>query len=70
MGEVMDAFVDAGDLGIFLEVLQHVAIDDRRIDAAQVEQIVDVLERSPRHNRQNAHFGAVVDDARKLGGKP
>ena len=33
VGEVMDAFVDAGDLGIFLEVFQHVAIDDRRIDA-------------------------------------
>ena len=38
--------------GLFLEVIQHVAVDDGRVDAAQIEQVVDVVERPARHDRQ------------------
>ena len=67
--QVVDPPPGAGELGLGLEVVQHVAIDDGRIDAAQIEQVVDVVERPARDDRQHAHVVAVVEHAGELGGE-
>ena len=55
-----------GELRLVLEMIEHVAIDDGRIDAAQIEQVVDIVERPARDDRQHAHVVAVIEHARKL----
>ena len=50
-------------------MIEHIAIDDRRVDAAQVEQIEYVVEDAASHDRQDAHVVAVIDDAGELGGE-
>ena len=67
--QVVDAPPGVGELGLRLEVIEHVAVDDGRIDAAQIEQVVDVVERPARDDRQHAHVVAVVEDAGELGGE-
>ena len=67
--QVVDAPPGIGELGLVLEVVEHVAVDDGRIDAAQVEQVVDVVEGPARDDRQHAHVVAVVEDAGELGGE-
>ena len=65
--EVVDAPPGVGELGLGLEMVEHVAVDDGRVHAAQVEQVVDVVERPARDDRQHAHVVAVVEHARELG---
>ena len=67
--QVVDAPPGVGELGLGLEVVEHVAVDDGRIDAAQVEQVVDVVEGPARDDRQHAHVVAVVEHAGELGGE-
>ena len=54
------------ELRLALEVIEHVAVDDSRIDPAQVEKVVDVVEGPARDDRQDAHVVAVVEHTRQL----
>ena len=63
-----------GDLALnirhlVLVLLERVGVDDRSINAAQVEQRIDVLRRPPRHDRQNMQIVTVIDHAGHLRGK-
>ena len=49
--DVVHALFQAADLGVGSEMLQHVAVDDRGIDAAQIQEIVDVVEDAARNYR-------------------
>ncbi len=69
MRQIVDALLDAGDLGVILEVLEHITVDNRRIDAAHVKQIVYVLGDSARDDRDHTHIVSIVDDPRELGRK-
>ena len=65
--QVVDAAPGTRELRLVLEVVEHVAVDDGRIHAAQVEQVVDVVEGAARHDRQHPHVVAVIEHARELG---
>ncbi len=48
----------------------EIGVDDREIDAAQVEQRVQVLGRPARDDGQDMQVRAVIDHARHLRGQP
>ena len=50
-----------------LVLLERVGIDDRRIDAAQIEQRVQIFGGAPGDDRQDMQIRPVVDDAGHLG---
>ncbi len=47
--------------------LQRVGIDDREIDAAQIEQRIEVLRGAARDDGQDMQVRPIVDNARHLG---
>ena len=49
-----------------LVLFERVGIDDRRIDAAQVEQRIQVFRGAPGDDRQDMQIRAIVDDAGHL----
>src|SRR4029077_7115012 len=49
--DVVHALFQAADLGVGSEMLEYVAVDNRRIDAAQIQQIVNVVEDAARNYR-------------------
>ena len=52
-----------------LVFFKGVRIDNRHVDAPQIEQRVHVFHRTAGHDRQDKHVRTVVDDARDLGSK-
>jgi hypothetical protein len=54
---------------LVLVLVERVRIDDRDIDAAQIEQRIDIFRRPARDNRQDVHVVPVVDNPRHLRGK-
>ena len=50
-----------------LVLFERVGIDDRRIDAAQIEQRIQIFRRTPGNDRQHMQIRAVIDDAGHLG---
>jgi hypothetical protein len=48
---------------LILVLFECVGIDDRRIDAAQVEQRIQILRGTPGDDRQDMQIWPVVDDA-------
>ncbi len=61
--QVVDTLHGRPEFRLRLEVIEHVTVDDGGINAPQVEQVVDVVERPARHHRDEAHVVAVVEDA-------
>jgi len=60
--QVGDAALDLRYLDLVL--FECVGIDDRRIDAAQIQQRVQVFRGAPGDDRQDMQIRSVVDDAR------
>ena len=69
MHQVIDALVDVADFWVILEVVKYIAVDDRCVDALEIQEIMHVLEGAARHDRQDAHVGAVINHAREFDGK-
>jgi hypothetical protein len=63
--QVRDPTPDLRDLNPVL--LKRVGIDDRRIDAAQIEQRVQIFGGAAGDDRQHMQIRAVIDDAGHLG---
>ena len=65
--KVDDAALDLRHLDFVL--FERVGIDDRHIDATQIEQRIQIFRGSPGDDRQHKQIRPVVDDAGDLGGK-
>ena len=50
-----------------LVLFERVGIDDRHVDATQIEQRVHVFRGSAGHDRQDMQIRAIIDDAGHLG---
>ena len=64
MGHVTDAIASARELACLGQKLQNVAVQDRKIDTAQIEEVAHVGERALPGNRQDAD---VAELGRPLG---
>ena len=62
--QVGDARPDLRYLNLVL--FERVGIDDRRVDAAQVEERIQIFRGTPGDDRQDMHIRPVVDDAGNL----
>src|SRR5215831_4396015 len=67
--EVVDAPRRPGKFRLASEMVEHVTIHDRHVDTAQVEEIIDVVERPARDDGEDAHVVAVIENACQFGGK-
>ena len=65
---VVDAPLDARDLLDVLEVIQHVGIGDRKVDALQIDEVGDVADRAVADDRQHAKLSRVVERLAEVGG--
>ena len=65
--KVDDALLNVGHLNLVL--FERVGIDDRHVDATQIEQRIQIFRGSAGHDGQNKHVRPVVDDAGDLGRK-
>ena len=65
----MIALVDVGDALHRLEMLEHVGVGDRDVDALEIEQVLDVVGGALRDDGQHAQILGVVDVAGDLGGE-
>ena len=63
--QVSDPTPDLRDLNLVL--FERVGIDDRRINAAQIEQRVQIFGGAPSDDRQDMQIRAIIDDAGHLG---
>ena len=52
-----------------LVLFERVGVDDRHVDATQIEQRIHVFRGASGHDRQHKHVRPVVDDAGDLGSK-
>ena len=64
----MIAPLDARHLLDVLEVIEHVRIGDREIDALQIDQIADVADRAVADDWQHAQVVAIVQRLAEIGG--
>ncbi len=64
---IVDLVLNVRDLALVL--VERVRIDDRKVDAAQIEQRIDVFRRSARDDREHVHVVPVVDNPRHLRGE-
>jgi hypothetical protein len=67
--DVVHALLDVGDLLFGLEILEDVGVCERDVDALQVEQVPDIVDRARCHDRKNSKLIRLVEVARKLGTK-
>ena len=65
--QVGDATPDLRYLNLVL--FERVGIDDRRIDAAQVQQRIQIFRGASGDDRQDVQIGPIVDNPGHLGGK-
>src|SRR5262245_13038607 len=65
--QVSNPTPDLRDLNLVL--FERVGIDNRRINAAQIEQRVQIFRGAPRDNRQDMQIRAVINDAGHLSGE-
>ncbi len=66
--DVVHPLFDAGDLLHVLEVIEHVGIGDRKVDALQVHKVGHVSDRAVADDRQHAHVVAVIQRLAEIGG--
>ena len=66
--QVRDPALDLRNLNLVL--FERVGIDNCRINAAQIEQRVQIFRCAPRDDRQDMQIRAVINDAGHLGGEP
>ena len=57
-----------GDLLHVLEVVEHVGIGDRKVDALQIDEVGDVADGAVADDRQHAQIVAVVERLAEVGG--
>src|SRR5215471_3099294 len=62
--DVVNALLKTLRLSLRAEILEHIRLRDRDVDATQVKKIVKIRRRPARHDRQHAHIVAVVDHRR------
>ena len=68
LGDVADALGDVGVQVLLAAEAQHVRLDDANVDAAQIEQVDDVLHRSLADDRQDAQLGGLVENGSEIAG--
>ena len=66
--DVVHTLVDAGDLLHVLEIVEHVGVGNRKIDALQIDEISDVADGAIADDRQHAQIIAVVECLAEVGG--
>ncbi len=64
--DIIDAALQVDRLALRAEILEHVRLGHRHIDAAQIKQIIEVRSRPMSHDRQNAEVIAVIEDLREF----
>jgi len=57
---VLNAALKIGRFALGAKIFEHVGLGDRRVDATQVQQIVEIGRRAIRYDRQNPQVVAVV----------
>ena len=67
-GDVLDQAVDTRQQLLPLRIGQHVGLDDADIDAAQHQDIGDVLQRALADDRQHPQRVAIVQHCGQVGG--
>src|SRR5262249_51196317 len=67
--DVVDAAFKIGGLALRAEILEHVRLRDRHIDAAEIEKIVEVRGRPVGDDRKNAQILAVIKNLRQFIGE-
>ena len=69
-GDVANPIADAAMDATILDIGEHVGLDDREVDALEIEQVGDVLDRPVAGDRQDAHARRRVVEHRHVGGDP
>src|SRR5262249_31462864 len=67
--QILDALVKVRKLRLGAEILEEVDLGDGDVNAAQIEQILEVRGRAARHDRQDPHLVTVIDDSSDLLGE-
>src|SRR5262245_24392947 len=55
MHQIINALVDFTDFRVILEVGEDIAVDDRRVDTLEIQEVMHVLEWPARYDRKNPH---------------
>src|SRR5262245_51076824 len=67
--QILDALVEVRKLPLRAEIFEEIDLGDGDVNAAQIEQVLEVRGRAARHDWQNPHLIAVIDYSSDLLGE-